>query len=112
MEKGFLTVDEVSQYLNIKRSTLYAQVSEIPHYKLGNLLRFKKEEIDGWMETKKVGGAIQLQVKKARRGSEQSIDSKNRAISIVQKAIDDVNGKRYNSGGKSDHSIRGLGKER
>ena len=51
MENMMLTIDELSSYLKIKKSTLYGKVSqkEIPHYKLGHLLRFKKEEIDAWL---------------------------------------------------------------
>lgn len=47
-----LTIHELSQYLNIKRSTLYAWVERgfIPHYKMNRLVRFKKEEIDAWLE--------------------------------------------------------------
>ena len=47
----YLSVKEVSEYLAIKPPTLYGKVSrkEIPHYKIGKLVRFKREEIDKWM---------------------------------------------------------------
>ncbi len=50
------TIDEVSEYLGIKKSSLYSKVErkEIPHYRLGSLLRFKKCDIDSWMEKSKV----------------------------------------------------------
>jgi len=42
----------LSGYLNIKTSTLYAWVSQnkIPYIKIGGLIRFRKEEIDPWVD--------------------------------------------------------------
>jgi excisionase family DNA binding protein len=47
----FLTVKELSKYLMVKPSTLYAWSSRgiIPHYKVHGLLRFKQDEIDVWI---------------------------------------------------------------
>jgi len=52
VDKEFLTINEVSEYLKIKPSTLYSwvKIGEIPHYKLHKMVRFKKEDIDAWME--------------------------------------------------------------
>jgi len=52
MDNQFLTIQEVSEYLHIKPATLYSKVGggEIPHYKVGRLVRFKKDDIDKWME--------------------------------------------------------------
>lgn len=49
----FLSIKELSTYLGIKPSTLYAWSSRgiIPHYKVHGLLRFKKDEIDIWIAT-------------------------------------------------------------
>jgi excisionase family DNA binding protein len=51
-ESSFLTIQEVSNYLHIKPATLYAKTEggELPHYKIGRLVRFKKDDIDKWME--------------------------------------------------------------
>ena len=53
---GFWSIQDLSNYLGIKTSTLYAWVGEkkIPHYKVGQLVRFKKSEIDLWMEQNQV----------------------------------------------------------
>ena len=53
--KEFLVIDELSQYLGIKKSSLYSMVErrEIPFYKIGRLVRFKKEDIDAWVESLK-----------------------------------------------------------
>lgn len=47
----FLSIKELSKYLTVKPSTLYAWSSRgiIPHYKVHGLLRFKKDEIDVWI---------------------------------------------------------------
>ena len=56
MGESFLTIEEISAYLSIKKSSLYCMVErkEIPHYKIGCLIRFKKSDIDLWMEKSKV----------------------------------------------------------
>jgi excisionase family DNA binding protein len=61
-----LTIRQLADYLNIKRSTLYAWVEQgfIPHYKMNRLIRFKKEEIDAWLENlKKTGDGSDAMVK-------------------------------------------------
>ena len=43
MDRKYLNIDELSQYLGLKKSLLYSYVEagEIPHYRIGRLLRFK-----------------------------------------------------------------------
>ena len=47
------SVKQLSDYLSIKSNTLYAWASQgrIPSIKIHGLLRFKKEEIDEWLES-------------------------------------------------------------
>ena len=49
-----LTVDELSDYLKIPKSTIYKLVREgkIPAQKIGRHWRFRKEAIDHWLENK------------------------------------------------------------
>lgn len=49
----YLDIKELSQYLNIKPSTLYAWVAQgkIPHVKICGLIRFRPEEIEAWVES-------------------------------------------------------------
>ena len=51
---AILTVDEISDYLKIPRSTIYKLVREgkIPAQKIGRHWRFRKEAIDRWLENK------------------------------------------------------------
>ena len=46
-----MNIDELSQYLGIRKSSLYSMVEkrEIPYYKIGRLVRFKKVDIDSWV---------------------------------------------------------------
>jgi excisionase family DNA binding protein len=52
---NWLTVKDLSSYLNLKDKTVYFLVSmgKIPHYRIGKLIRFRQDEIDSWMQTKK-----------------------------------------------------------
>jgi excisionase family DNA binding protein len=46
-----MNIDELSQYLGIKKSSLYSLVEkrEIPYYKIGRLVRFKEADIGAWL---------------------------------------------------------------
>jgi excisionase family DNA binding protein len=52
MEKAFLTIKELSEYTNLRPSTLYTLVEtrKVPHYRFGRLIRFKKLDVDRWIE--------------------------------------------------------------
>lgn len=51
----WLTVKELASYIKVKEKTLYSLVArrDIPHYRINKLIRFKQEEIDSWLESKK-----------------------------------------------------------
>jgi len=46
------TVEELSKYLKLPKSTIYMFTSKnrIPHFKLGKQVRFKKSKIDKWAD--------------------------------------------------------------
>jgi len=52
----WMTVDDVAGYLGVKKSTVYSYVSDkkIEYYKKEGVLRFKKESVDGWLESGRV----------------------------------------------------------
>ncbi len=55
IEDRWLSVDEISAYLGVKRDTIHKWISEkaMPAHRIGRLSKFKKDEVDGWV---KVGG--------------------------------------------------------
>jgi len=55
MMEGFseiMTLEETAKYLKIGKSTLYkmAREGKIPAVKIANQWRFRKEDIDKWLE--------------------------------------------------------------
>lgn len=53
--ESFINVDELADFLRIKKRTAYHFVAtlNIPHYRVGRLIRFKLSEIELWMKTNK-----------------------------------------------------------
>jgi excisionase family DNA binding protein len=48
---GLLTVDQLTSWLNVSKKTIYKWVhsKKVPHYKLGNILRFDRVVIQAWL---------------------------------------------------------------
>ncbi len=97
MTKELLSVNDLSQYLNIKKSTIYSMVENriLPHYRIGRLIRFKQGDVDAWVEKQK--GPV-IDVKMEARKVLRSIEKKSDldVDGIVKKAIEDSTNKRYN----------------
>jgi len=107
----FMDIKSLSDYLGMKASTLYSLVEQkkIPHYKVGRLVRFKKSDIDLWMEENKkavvdVSRAAKLLIKTA---GEPARD----ANKVVKKAIEDAKGVFYTASHGKPDQVKGLGKE-
>jgi excisionase family DNA binding protein len=51
---ALLDVHQLAEYLNVSKSWIYDQIrsNELPHSKLGKYLRFRRRDIDKWIETK------------------------------------------------------------
>jgi len=107
MISGLLSVADASAYLSIKKSTLYSKLSDIPHYKIGRLIRFKKEEIDSWLEgTKVVPVDPEREAKKILRRPREKPDENIQRV--IRKSIDRVKAEEYNlSNGKPDRINQG-----
>jgi excisionase family DNA binding protein len=64
-ESGFderwLSVEEISQYLGVKRDTIYKWLENkrMPAHKVGRLWKFQKKEIDMWVRS---GGSNQTKM--------------------------------------------------
>ena len=56
-DSDVMTVREVAEYLKVKDRTIYRLVAnrEIPCFKVGGSWRFRKSEIDQWIEANAVG---------------------------------------------------------
>lgn len=54
MEDDILTIEEVAKYLRVSERTVYdwAQKGEIPSGKIGTVWRFKKSEIEKWVNAR------------------------------------------------------------
>ena len=54
--ESFIDVDELAKFLKLKKRTAYHFITtqDVPHYRVGRLLRFKLSEIEHWMRTNKV----------------------------------------------------------
>ena len=53
-----LSVEEVADLLGVRKSTIYAWVSEgyIPHCKVGKFLKFREKKIEEWIERNEIDG--------------------------------------------------------
>lgn len=55
MEKKWLSVDETSEYLGVKRDTIYRWIEKrgLPAYRIGRLWKFSAEDLDTWVKSGK-----------------------------------------------------------
>ncbi len=52
----YLDKKEAAAYTSLSTRNLEARLDEIPHYRVGKKILFKKSELDRWMETHREGG--------------------------------------------------------
>lgn len=52
---SLMTLNEVADYLQVAPRTLYqwAQQGVVPSFKIGNVWRFKREDLEAWIEERK-----------------------------------------------------------
>lgn len=57
-QNEFIDVAQASTLLNLARATIYEKtwLKQLPHYKKGKKIMFKKSELVEWMESGKVSG--------------------------------------------------------
>ena len=107
-DNSYWDILDLSHYLKVKVKTLYAMIYDIPHYRVGKLIRFKKKEIEAWMENKKGKDDFKTQTRKKREVSESANSHIDR---LIRKTIDQTKQEDYNlDHGKSDR-IEGQRKE-
>tara|TARA_R110002020_G_scaffold399876_1_gene609672 strand:+ start:156 stop:344 length:189 start_codon:yes stop_codon:yes gene_type:complete len=51
MDSEVLTIKEVAEYLKVNERTIYrlAASNELPGFRVGNALRFKRSDLDTWV---------------------------------------------------------------
>ncbi|WP_058533537.1 helix-turn-helix domain-containing protein [Legionella saoudiensis] len=52
MNDRWLSVDEIGEYLGVKRDTVYKWINDrgMPAHKIGRLWKFKVSQVDDWIE--------------------------------------------------------------
>jgi len=52
----YIGIEELSGFLGVKKRTAYhlVETMQIPHYRIGRLIRFKLSEVEEWMASKKI----------------------------------------------------------
>ena len=55
-DEGLFTVETFAKYLRVSTQWVYERVhlKEIPHFKVGKHVRFKKSDIDTWLDSLKI----------------------------------------------------------
>ncbi len=58
MAEELLTVEQMADLLQVKKSTLYSwtHLGWIPHVKVGRLVRFRREAVEAWLKSREVNG--------------------------------------------------------
>jgi excisionase family DNA binding protein len=72
-----LTIREVSQLLHVKPSTLYAWAAQgrVPCFKLHGLVRFRREDIDRWVESFRIAAVSKVNHRTHPRRSGSDLDT-------------------------------------
>jgi len=54
-QKELLSTEETAEFLGISKNTLYEWIIQkrVPHIKVGRLVKFKREDLENWLKTRK-----------------------------------------------------------
>jgi len=71
MDESFLTTEEVLEYLQVNLRTVYRLIKagKIPAVRVGRQWRFRKRDIDAWLETQRPRGSRAAQTPAARHSA-------------------------------------------
>ena len=58
MAERWVSIDEISEHLGVKKDTIYKWVArkKMPAHKVGRLLKFQIKEVDRWVREGKAAG--------------------------------------------------------
>src|SRR6187200_2815752 len=75
MDEGFLTTEEVLEYLQVNLRTVYRLIKagKIPAVRVGRQWRFRKRDIDAWLDSQRPGESSVHMVTTPGRGSRQRV---------------------------------------
>jgi excisionase family DNA binding protein len=61
-EDRWLSVEEIADYLGIKRDTVYKWIDrkKMPAHKMGSLWKFKRDEVDDWVRSGEAGESCEF----------------------------------------------------
>ena len=111
MTKEFLDMHDLTDYLGVKKSTLYGIVEngDLPHYRIGRLIRFRRDEVDAWIE-----GHRRERIAPEKKAKDVLKGVRNPKIDVdkvVKKVIEEVKNSGYTLDHGKPNRIKGLRKE-
>lgn len=106
LHDGLWDIRDLSGYLKVKVKTIYAMVPDVPHYRIGKLIRFKKDEIDSWLAGKRKDDHQDFREVKLFKSKDDNIDA------LIRKTIDQVKQEDYNPDHEKSDRIKAHGKEK
>jgi excisionase family DNA binding protein len=88
MDESFLTTEEVLEYLQVNLRTVYRLIKagKIPAVRVGRQWRFRKRDIDAWLETQRPRGARGTQPSPAPRQSSTASGARPRVLVVDDEA--------------------------
>jgi len=88
MDESFLTTEEVLEYLQVNLRTVYRLIKagKIPAVRVGRQWRFRKRDIDAWLETQRPRGSRGAQSSPAPRQSSHASGARPRVLVVDDEA--------------------------
>jgi excisionase family DNA binding protein len=88
MDESFLTTEEVLEYLQVNLRTVYRLIKagKIPAVRVGRQWRFRKRDIDAWLETQRPRGTRGTSTQPAPRPSPSAAGGRPRVLVVDDEA--------------------------
>jgi len=88
MDESFLTTEEVLEYLQVNLRTVYRLIKagKIPAVRVGRQWRFRKRDIDAWLETQRPRGARGASAPAGARSSPSASGGRPRVLVVDDEA--------------------------
>src|SRR5687767_14952056 len=89
MEEGFLTTEEVLEYLQVNLRTVYRLIKagKIPAVRVGRQWRFRKRDIDAWLDTQRPEGSPTLRPASNSRKRVLVVDDEESIRDLLSKTL-------------------------